>query len=102
MSKGHGKIQCAPGRQKGTPNKKTRQLQEAIEASGLTPLEHMLSVLRDPNASATERFEAAKAAAPYVHARLAAIEHAGNEAKPMRMVVVWGGEEPSEEGPPSS
>jgi hypothetical protein len=28
-------------------------------------------------------------------ARLAAIEHAGNEEKPVRMVVVWGGcEEP--------
>jgi hypothetical protein len=35
----------------------------------------------------------AKAAAPYVHPRLAAIEPAGNEAKPMRMVVVWGGGE---------
>jgi hypothetical protein len=81
------------GRKKGTPNKKTARLQEIINASGVTPLEHMLGVLRDPNASATERFEAAKAAAPYVHARLAAIEHAGNEAKPMRMVVVWGGGE---------
>jgi hypothetical protein len=29
----------------------------------------------------------------YVHPRLAAIEHAGSEAKPMRMVVVWGGDE---------
>ena len=38
-----------------------------------------------------ERMDAAKAAAPYVHARLAAIEHAGNVEKPVRMVVVWGG-----------
>jgi hypothetical protein len=88
------------GRVKGTPNKKTRQLQEAIEASGLTPLEHMLSVLRDPNAGALERMDAAKAAAPYVHPRLAAIEHAGNEEKPVRMVVQWGGcEEPSNDAP---
>jgi len=43
-----------------------------------------------------DRMDAAKAGAPYVHPRLAAIEHAGNAEKPMRMVVVWGGcEEPS-------
>ena len=81
------------GRKKGTPNKRTRQMQEAIEASGLTPLEHMLSVLRDENATAMERMDAAKAAAPYVHARLAAIEQAGNEEKPVRMIVQWGGGE---------
>jgi hypothetical protein len=50
-------------------------------------------MLRDPNASAMERMDAAKAAAPYVHARLAAIEHAGSEQKPLRMVVQWGGRE---------
>jgi len=45
-----------------------------------------------------ERMDAAKAAAPYVHPRLAAIEHGGNAEKPMRMVVVSGGcEEPSTE-----
>jgi hypothetical protein len=38
-----------------------------------------------------ERMDAAKAAAPYVHARLAAIEHAGQ--KPVRMVVEWAGVE---------
>jgi hypothetical protein len=48
-------------------------------------------VLGDLNEKPEVRFEAAKAAAPYVHPRLAAIEHAGNDAKPMRMVVVWGG-----------
>jgi hypothetical protein len=81
------------GRKKGTPNKKTILLQEIIAASGVTPLDYMLRVLRDENATAMERMDAAKAAAPYVHARLAAIEHAGNEVKPMRMVVVWGGNE---------
>jgi hypothetical protein len=66
-------------------------MQARIEASGLTPLDYMLSILRDEGATPAERIDAAKAAAPYVHPRLAAIEHAGNEVKPMRMVVVWGG-----------
>jgi hypothetical protein len=44
----------------------------------------MLSVLRDEGATPMERMDAAKAAAPYVHPRLAAIEHAGNVEKPVR------------------
>jgi hypothetical protein len=75
----------------GTPNKKTARLQAIIEASGVTSLDYMLGVLRDQGATPLERFEAAKAAAPYVHPRLAAIEHAGSEEKPVRMIVQWGG-----------
>lgn len=40
-------------------------------AAGITPLEYMLSILRDEQADKSQRFEAAKAAAPYVHPRLA-------------------------------
>lgn len=43
----------------------------------LTPLEYLLSVLRDPGRPEKERFEAAKAAAPYVHARLSSVDHSG-------------------------
>jgi hypothetical protein len=56
------------------------------------------SVLRDENATAMEHMDAAKAAAPFVHARLAAIEHGGHAEKPMRMVVVWGGCEAQGDG----
>jgi hypothetical protein len=81
------------GRKKGTPNKKTKRLQDLIEASGVTPLDYMLGVLRDENATAMERMDAAKAAAPYVRSRLASIEHGGNAEKPVvqRMIVQWGG-----------
>jgi hypothetical protein len=86
------------GRKKGVPNKKTAQqhaqqqeIIEAAKASGITPLEFMLAKMRDTNATEAERMDAAKAAAPFVHARLAAVEHAGNEQKPVRMVVRWGG-----------
>lgn len=44
---------------------------------GISPLEYMLGVLRDVEKPADMRFEAAKAAAPYMHARLAAVEHSG-------------------------
>jgi hypothetical protein len=36
---------------------------------GLSPLEYMLSVMRDPSADAARRDRMAQAAAPYVHAR---------------------------------
>ena len=62
------------GRPKGSPNKATAQKRAQIEASGLTPLDFMLGILRDETQPAVDRFEAAKAAAPYVHARLSAVE----------------------------
>jgi hypothetical protein len=50
---------------------------ETGEAGLLTPLGYLLSVLRDPGRPEKERFEAAKAAAPYVHARLSSVDHSG-------------------------
>lgn len=66
------------GRPKGSPNKATAARQAEIAASGLTPLDYMLGILRDEEADQAQRFEAAKAAAPYVHPRLAAVEHSGD------------------------
>src|SRR5215204_6631888 len=63
------------GRKQGTPNRATAARQAAITASGLTPLEFLMSVLRDEKNDPALRFEAAKAAAPYVHPKLAAIQH---------------------------
>ena len=49
----------------------TAKREAEIAASGLTPLDYMLSVLRDDNADPKDRRWAAAAAAPYVHSRLA-------------------------------
>ena len=62
------------GRPKGSKNKKTAKTVAKIEASGLTPLDYMMSVLRDTEAEASARMDAAKAAAPYVHPKLSQIE----------------------------
>ena len=43
-------------------------------AGGITPLDYMLGILRDDAKTEALRFEAAKAAAPYVHAKLANID----------------------------
>lgn len=66
------------GRKPGTPNKKTAELQQQVEASGMTPLAYLLQVMRDAGQEQDARLEAAKAAAPYVHARLSSVEMNAN------------------------
>ena len=61
----------------------------AIEASGPTPLDYMLQVMRDESVEPAKRLDAAKAAAPYVHPRLASVA-VGNEGdKPFEQVIRW-------------
>lgn len=62
------------GRPKGAPNKATAAKVAEIEASGLTPLDYLLSVMRSPDSDEARRVDAAKAAAPYVHPRLSNVE----------------------------
>ena len=63
------------GRRKGTPNKATAVRQAEISASGTTPLDFMLEVMRDDQNDLATRLDAAVKAAPYVHPKLAAIDH---------------------------
>ena len=70
------------GRKKGTPNKATASKAAEIAASGMTPLEYLLDVMRTDE-DALRRLDAAKAAAPYVHPKLAAIEHSGKGGGPI-------------------
>jgi hypothetical protein len=74
------------GRKKGVRNKRTRVLVAEVEASGVTPLEFMLSVMRSPRVKMATRFDAARQAAPYVHAKLAAIEHSGPDSGPVKII----------------
>lgn len=62
------------GRPKGSPNKATTERQAEVTASGLTPLDFMLTALRDETKDFGTRFEAAKAAAPYVHPKLSTVQ----------------------------
>ena len=70
------------GRPKGSRNKRTRALVEAAQNGGEMPLDYMLGVMRDPKAPARRRDEMAKAAAPYLHSKLASVEQPGWQDKP--------------------
>ncbi len=70
------------GRKPGAKTKKTREVAELIWATAtITPLGYMQGLLDGTQEFDVVKFEAAKAAAPYVHARLAAIEHSGEIKK---------------------
>ena len=76
------------GRKPGVPNKLTVERQAQVAASGLTPLDYMLRVMRDEQADDIRRADMAKAAAPYVHPRLASTELTGKDGGPLRVEVV--------------
>ena len=85
--KGHPKT---GGRQKGAVDKIKREA--ILAAQGITPLDYMMMLVRaetpaglDPAIARTRetlRFEAAKAAAPYVHARLQTDDSGRRSRKP--------------------
>ncbi|WP_340118018.1 hypothetical protein [Pelagibius sp. 7325] len=58
--------------------KRTGTARNASKATPpLSPLDYMLQVLRDPEASPAERKWAAEKAAPFIHPRLQTVEHGG-------------------------
>jgi hypothetical protein len=62
------------GRKKGTRNHASIKRQEQVYATGLAPLDFMLEVMRNEDNPRDVRLEAAKAAAPYVHPKLATLQ----------------------------
>lgn len=84
-SNGRGGARKGAGRKVGSATRKTREIADKAAEGGITPLEFMLRIMRtepgddveDPRVLADllgMRFEAAKAAAPYVHPRLTSVE----------------------------
>ena len=88
------------GRPKGSRNKKVlarEALQAAaldkINSSGMTPLEYMLAIMRDPDVSHALKLDAAAKAAPYVHPKLASIDSTHRGAGDDGVIEVrWKGE----------
>lgn len=79
----HGGKRQGAGRPKGATTKKTREVADKASEEGITPLEYMLDVLRDERADPKDRMWAAEKAAPYIHARLASVEHSGKDGGPV-------------------
>jgi hypothetical protein len=65
------------GRPQGARDKLDREAAEAAALGGIMPRDFLLGIVRDPSQPLDVRMEAAKAVAPYYHAKLASIEHSG-------------------------
>src|SRR6516165_3496593 len=72
------------GRKKGTPNKKTLERMAREDAAKLLfekacandlPLDYLIRLMRDSTQDTHTRLAAARSAAPYCHAQLAAVQH---------------------------
>ena len=66
-----GGARSGAGRPRGSSNKASAKREAEIRASGLTPLQFMLDILRDEEASMEDRKWAAEKSASFVHPRLA-------------------------------
>jgi len=75
------------GRPSGSITKRSREAAEKAAKEGLTPLEFMLNVLRDEKAEFDSRCWAAEKAAPYIHAKLASVEHTGEDGGPLQIII---------------
>lgn len=99
-SNGRGGARKGAGRKVGSATTKTRAIADRAASEGVTPLEFMLSVMRkEPSGDIKDervlqsiremRFEAAKAAAPYMHPKLSAIEHTGRDGEAIKTENKW-------------
>jgi hypothetical protein len=83
-SNGRGGARPNAGRKAGSATKRTREIADKAMAEGVSPLEFMLAIMRAEPGDIDDarlladhqamRFEAAKAAAPYIHPRLSSVE----------------------------
>lgn len=60
-------------------NRLAKDAQERAAASGILPLDYLLSIMRDENADEAKRIDAAKAAAPYVHPKRSPVDSEGKD-----------------------
>lgn len=67
---GHGGKRAGAGRKPGSTTRFQREQVERAKAGGLMPLDYMLEVMRDETVPRSERLDAAKSAAPYVHSKM--------------------------------
>ncbi len=57
-----------------TQQEQSKTVAQAAKEAGLSPLQYMLEIMRDPDTLPQRRDDMAKACAPYVHPKLAAVD----------------------------
>ncbi len=70
----HGGNRAGAGRKPGAATKVNQEARAKALEGGESPLDYMLRVMRDIGTDAPRRDDMAKAAAPYVHAKLSSVD----------------------------
>lgn len=71
---GHGGARAGAGRKPGRATELNEAARVQALEGGISPLDYMLTILRDELQGQEARMDAAKAAAPYVHAKLSTVD----------------------------
>lgn len=85
--KANGGARKGAGRPLGTANAKTREIADKAAKEGVTPLEYMLEVMRNATHDLPVRLDAAKSAAPYIHAKLQSVTLRGDKESPLEVAL---------------
>jgi hypothetical protein len=88
------------GRKAGTPNRQTREIGELLESLGHNPIEAMVQIATDPNASLELRGRMNAELAHYVYPKRKAVEVAGDREAPLVIHKVVLERVPTPEVPP--
>lgn len=76
---GRGGRRSKAGRPPGAKSVRTNAIAIGAAKAGVTPLEYMLAVMRNPKAPVERRDDMAKAAAPFMHARISPVPYNPDE-----------------------
>jgi hypothetical protein len=71
------------GRKPGSVSKLDTEARRKAMEGGIMPLDYLLGIMRNEDQDSRSRLEAAKAAAPYCHARLSSTELSGPSGGPV-------------------
>jgi hypothetical protein len=74
-------------RPKGSLNKRSAKSILIAKQGGMMPMDFLLDVMRDVTNEMPVRLDAAKSVAPYVHPKLAQIEHGNLNNKPFQVML---------------
>lgn len=84
-----GGFRAGAGRPKGAASKLDSEARAAVlSGDEETPLQYLLRVMRT-SADEARALDAAKAAAPYVHAKLSSIDVGNKDDKPFEQTLRW-------------
>jgi hypothetical protein len=85
----HGGARTGAGRKRGAVARIDAEAREkALSGDQESPLDFLLRIMRT-SADEARQVDAAKAAAPYVHARLSSVDVGNKDDKPFEQVIRW-------------